>query len=80
MPTTTRYLPSDLTEFYGDFNVPNANIDDVSGYGFDGEVGGDNFFEGTLDVTYISSMGAGASTVVANTNSSESTEETTGFG
>lgn len=37
-------------------------------------------FEGTLDVTYISSLGSGATTVVANTNTSASTEETTGFG
>jgi hypothetical protein len=31
-------------------------------------------------VTYISSLGSGATTIVANTNTSASTEETTGFG
>jgi subtilase family serine protease len=79
-PGTFGYLESDLEEFYSEFDVANADISTVSTYGYPGEVGGDNFYEGTLDVTYISSMGAGADTVVANTNQSESTEETTGFG
>lgn len=52
----------------------------ISTYGFQGTVGGDNFYEGTLDVTYISSIGTGTPTIVANTNQSASTEETTGFG
>jgi hypothetical protein len=36
---------------------------------------GDNFGEGTLDTTYISSFGKGIRTVVSNTNISMSTEE-----
>ena len=79
-PGTFGYLPSDLATFYAEWNVTQASLDDVSSYGFPGTPGGDNFYEGTLDVTYISSLGAGATTWVANTNTSESTEETTGFG
>ena len=36
---------------------------------------GDNFDEGTLDTTYISSFGKGVPTIVSNTNISMSTEE-----
>lgn len=79
-PGTFGYTPSDLAQFYDEFSVANADEATVSGFGNPGEMGGDNWYEGTLDVTYVSSLGAGAETVVANTNSSVSTEETTGFG
>ncbi len=36
---------------------------------------GDNFLEGTLDTTYISSFGKGTRTLVSNTNISMATEE-----
>ena len=36
---------------------------------------GDNFMEGTLDTTYISSFGKGTATLVSNTNTSMATEE-----
>ena len=45
-----------------------------------GTSGGDNFGEGQLDVSMISSFGLGATTVVSNTNTSSSTEEGDGFG
>jgi hypothetical protein len=45
-----------------------------------GESGGDNFYEGQLDVNMISSFGLNVTTLVSNTNTSASTEETTGFG
>jgi len=79
-PGTFGYLPSDLAQFYEDWDVAGADLADLSSYGSSGTVGGDNWYEGTLDVTYVSSLGAGAATVAANTNTSESTEETTGFG
>jgi hypothetical protein len=45
-----------------------------------GEPGGDNFGEGQLDVRMIAAFGLNATTLVSNTNTSASTEETTGFG
>jgi len=45
-----------------------------------GEPGGDNFMEGQLDVDMISAFGLNVTTMVSNTNTSASTEETTGFG
>lgn len=41
---------------------------------------GDNFGEGSLDVQYLSGMGAGVKTLVSNTNISETTEKSVGFG
>jgi len=78
-PGTFGYLPSDLEEFYSTYNV-SANVNTISTFGFNGTVGGDNFYEATLDVTYITSMGLDGTTLVANTNDSSTTEETTGFG
>jgi hypothetical protein len=45
-----------------------------------GEPGGDNFMEGQLDVDMITAFGLNVTTIVSNTNTSASTEETTGFG
>ena len=42
-----------------------------------GVSGGDNFGEGTLDTHMIASFGQNVSTLVSNTNTSASTEETT---
>jgi len=78
-PGTFGYLPSDLATFDASFDVPSA-APFVSVYGYNGTPGGDNFGEGTLDTTYITSMGSGVETIVANTNDTASTEETTGFG
>jgi tripeptidyl-peptidase-1 len=45
-----------------------------------GVEGGDNYMEGTLDTTYISSFGKGTPTLVSNTNTSMATEEGEGQG
>ena len=42
--------------------------------------GGDNFGEGQLDVKMITAFGLNVTTLVSNTNTSASTEESTGFG
>jgi len=61
--------------------VPLLNMDKVL---FDtqnhGRQGGDNFGEGDLDTSMISSFGLNATTIVSNTNVSSSTEEGKGFG
>ena len=79
-PGTFGYLPSDLGAFYDAFDVAGASVDHLRPFGYAGEVGGDNFGEATLDVSYISGLAGAAQTVVANTNDTASTEETTGFG
>jgi tripeptidyl-peptidase-1 len=79
-PGTFGYSPSQLRAFKLE-QCPLLNLDKVK---FDtanhGKQGGDNFGEGTLDVHMISSFGLNVSTLVSNTNTSASTEETTGFG
>ncbi len=78
---TYGYLPSDLSEFYGMFGLPTNNVNNLfAAGGFAGTPGGDNFFEATLDVTYISSMSLGVTTYVSNTNNASNTEWSTGFG
>ena len=60
---------------------PNLNVDKVL---FDtthhGVPGGDNFGEGTLDTHMTAAFGLNATTLVSNTNTSMSTEESDGFG
>lgn len=79
-PGTFGYSPAELKKFKFQEKVP-INTDKVV---FDtdnhGEEGGDNFGEGQLDVNMISAFGLNATTIVSNTNTSASTEETTGFG
>jgi len=43
-PGTFGYLPSDLAQFYAEWNVSGVSVDDVSTYGFPGQVGGDNWW------------------------------------
>jgi tripeptidyl-peptidase-1 len=61
--------------------APKINLDKVV---FDnenhGEPGGDNFGEGQLDVNMLSAFALNATVIVSNTNTSSSTEESTGFG
>lgn len=45
------YLPSDLSQFYSEFQV-NSTVNSVFASGFPGVPGGDNFGEATLDVSY----------------------------
>ena len=81
-PGTFGVADDDLNAFYYAFNVSTsaaAVIERVGGGGA-GVPGGDNFGEGTLGATYITSMGLGVRTLVANTNATNTTEETFGFG
>ena len=79
-PGTFGYSPKDLAAFARQ-QAPLINTGKVL---FDtpnhGVPGGDNFGEGQLDVQMISAFGLNATTLVSNTNTSASTEETTGFG
>jgi hypothetical protein len=79
-PGTFGYSPKDLAAFAAQ-QAPLINLDKVI---FDtpnhGVPGGDNFGEGQLDVKMVSAFGLNATTLVSNTNTSASTEETTGFG
>ena len=79
-PGTFGYSPTDLAAF-ARAQAPLINTGKVH---FDtanhGVPGGDNFGEGQLDVKMISAFGLNATTLVSNTNTSASTEETTGFG
>ena len=79
-PGTFGYSKSTL-ESLKQSQVPLLNMDKVR---FDtqnhGQPGGDNFGEGDLDTSMISSFGLNATTIVSNTNVSSSTEEGKGFG
>ena len=79
-PGTFGYSPEQLAAFKSE-ECPGINLDKIK---FDtinhGEPGGDNFMEGSLDVSMISSFGMNASLLVSNTNASMSTEEGDGFG
>jgi hypothetical protein len=79
-PGTFGYSPKDLAAF-AQRQAPLINLAKVR---FDtpnhGVPGGDNFGEGSLDVSMIASFGLNATALVSNTNTSASTEETTGFG
>jgi hypothetical protein len=78
-PGTFGVSSSDLASFYSYWSVP-ADTSTVHTIWHQGVPGGDNFGEGTLDATYISSMGLGATTYIINSNTSMSTEEGPGFG
>lgn len=78
-PGTFGVLTSDLSAFYSYYSVP-ASTGAVKIPWHKGTPGGDNFGEGTLDATYITSMAPGVATYVINSNTSESTEESPGFG
>lgn len=79
-PGTFGYSKAELERFKLT-QAPLINMDKVI---FDtenhGEQGGDNFGEGQLDVNMLSSFALNATVLVSNTNTSSSTEETTGFG
>lgn len=71
---------SELAEFYKSYSTKSSIEDVIYGTENHGTEGGDNFVEGTLDTTYISSFGVGVRTVVSNTNTSMATEEGEGQG
>ena len=79
-PGTFGYSPMALKKFKVEEKV-DINMDKIF---FDtdnhGEAGGDNFGEGQLDTNMITTFGLNVTTIVSNTNTSASTEETTGFG
>ena len=79
-PGTFGYSAAKL-ELHKEKECPLINTDKIY---FDtenhGTPGGDNFGEGQLDVNMISSFGLNVSTIVSNTNTTASTEETVGFG
>ena len=85
-PGTFGFLRSDLSSFYDQFctDCKSEGGDGTALVSFDtahhGTPGGDNFDEGTLDTTYISTFGKGVRTVVSNTNTSAATEEGEGQG
>jgi len=76
---TYGYLPSDLTSFYNQFSI-DESVNLVSAGPFPGTPGGDNFVEGTLDISYITGIGQGIHSICDNTNDTSSTETSTGFG
>lgn len=78
-PGTFGVSSNDLYEFYSMYSVP-ASTSVIHRPGYPGTPGGDNWGEGTLDATYITSMALGVKTYVINTNTSMSTEEGPGFG
>ena len=78
-PGTFGYDPRRL-EAFRNAQCPLLNVDKVHTDGFKGKEGGDNFGEGSLDITMIASFGLNVSTLVSNTNTSMSTEEGAGFG
>jgi hypothetical protein len=78
-PGTFGYSPARLAAFR-DEQCPRLNVNKVHSDGFKGKPGGDNFGEGSLDITMIASFGLNVSTLVSNTNTSMSTEEGSGFG
>ncbi len=79
-PGTFGYSPSKLLLFK-EQQAPLLNMNKVIfATPNHGVPGGDNFGEGQLDVQMISSFGLNVTTLVSNTNTSASTEETNGFG
>jgi tripeptidyl-peptidase-1 len=78
-PGTFGVSNSDLSSFYSFWNIP-ATTASVKVPWYAGQPGGDNFGEGTLDTTYITSMALGVTTYVINSNTTMDTEEGPGFG
>ena len=78
-PGTFGYGEAELEDFR-DAQCPLLNVNKVSVDGYTGTPGGDNYGEGNLDVTMITSFGLNATTLVSNTNTSASTEEGADFG
>jgi hypothetical protein len=79
-PGTFGANPLELDRFYKAY-CTDCNISQLQ---FDtehhGTEPGDNFLEGTLDATYITTFGKNVRTLVSNTNTSSSTEEGEGQG
>ena len=66
---------TELGMYYKEY-CPTCSVADVEyGTSNHGVEGGDNYVEGTLDTTYISSFAPGVRTINSNTNTSMATEE-----
>jgi hypothetical protein len=76
---TYGYASSDLAAYYKMFGVK-SSVNNTKTPFHSGVPGGDNFGEGTLDTQLINAIGQRCHTLVANTNTSRSTEESFGFG
>eukprot|EP01104_Vermistella_antarctica_P007906 TRINITY_DN1958_c0_g1_i1.p1 TRINITY_DN1958_c0_g1~~TRINITY_DN1958_c0_g1_i1.p1 ORF type:complete len:639 (-),score=152.97 TRINITY_DN1958_c0_g1_i1:1584-3470(-) len=76
---TYGYLESDLKSFYSKFNV-DEDISLVSTVGFQGVPGGDNFYEATLDIQYITGIAPGIKSLVVNNNNTKSADNGPVFG
>jgi hypothetical protein len=76
---TYGYSTADLSMFYSKYDVA-GNVSSVSMLGYQGNPNGANWGEATLDVQYISSVGLGVATIVANTDNATSSESSGGFG
>ena len=76
---TYGYSEADLSMFYKNYDVA-GNVSNVRMLGYAGVPNGANWGEATLDVQYISSIGLGVATVVANTDNATSSESSGGFG
>lgn len=81
-PGTYGYDKDQILAQYANMHLPSSLIDKVQTYGYakDDQTSGDNQGECTLDILSITAMTGGITTLVANTNTSHSTEETVGFG
>lgn len=61
-------------------NIPASELQLLTVTDYPGVEGGDNWGEGTLDISLISSIAPGVLTFVSNTDNSQSAEEGDGFG
>ena len=77
---TYGFTPSDLQSYYSQMNIPASEINLLEVTDYPGVEGGDNWGEGTLDISLISAIAPGILTFVSNTDNSEGAEEGDGFG
>jgi tripeptidyl-peptidase-1 len=77
---TYGFTASDLAEYYEIMSIDAAESNELVVTDYPGQEGGDNWGEGTLDVSLISAIAPGVLTQVSNTDTSEGAEEGDGFG
>lgn len=70
----------DLSNYYSQYNIDAAEVNDVLVQGDAGTVNGPNWMEATLDATVISGMALNVTTQVLNTDNSTATEQGVAFG
>jgi len=79
-PGTYGFQNSDLSSYYSLMSIPASELSLLNVTDYPGVPGGDNFGEGSLDVSLISGLAPGVETLVTNTDTSQSAEEGAGFG